>query len=159
MKVISPLNPIEALTNYVYVAPEDNFSPYVKIDKFVYRCCPNENVEPGNIALNSLHRLASGVFCGDEVNVVNFYIPMTNFTLKSVTLCASWFSDAFIDPPDLCELANMFRTKYEGHVLNRGQMLSIMYKDKYIFFVVKTHGIGLVSMQTEVGVEWSKDLM
>lgn len=159
MEVINSLSPVEALTNYVYVAPEDNFSPYVKIDKFVYRCCPHNDIAPGHIAMNYLHRLMSNVFCGDKVDVANFYIPMCNFTLKSVTLCASWFCDAFTDPPELCELANMFRTKYEGHVLTRGQILSIMYGSKCVFLVVKTHGGGLVSMQTEIGVEWSKELM
>lgn len=157
MKVLNCLHGDEdAATNMVFTNPVDARAPYVAIGNFVYRCCPDPEVEPGHVAMNAFQRRSCRVFPGDDVDVQDYLIPMRDFELKAVTIEAEWLRNPGNMPrPDLSELASLFRTKFSGHVLTRNQVICMRYIDTWIYFQVKSNVRGLLTLQTEVGVEWN----
>jgi hypothetical protein len=156
MKVTTCAHNEDVATNMVFVNPVDARTPYVSIGKFVYRCCPDANVEEGHVAMNSLQRRSEHVFPGDDVNVVEFLIPPKDFELGALTVEGEWLSNPGNMPRlDLVQLASLFRTKFAGHVLTRNQTLCMRWAETWIYFRVKSYVRGLVTLHTEVGVEWN----
>jgi hypothetical protein len=50
-------------------------------------------------------------------------------------------------------LANTFRSHHAGHVIAKGQRLILSHKGKMVSCVIKSQVKGLVTMQTEIGVD------
>ena len=146
----------EAMTNFVYVNPCDAHAAYVTIEKngYVYRCHPHAGVDPGRIALNAVQRRHIAKFAGDPVHVEDFLIPMRDFQIKACTLHAEWFKPGPSLPGDLTTIANNFRNQFSGHVLAKGQTVLLKYYDHIIMFTVRSATKGLITMQTELGVEF-----
>lgn len=145
----------EALSNYVYVNPFDARAPYVTLGEgYVYRCCPHPDIEPGRVALNAIQRRILVKFAGDTVALTDFLIPMRDFTIKAVTVEVEWLKNTDGDDPmDLQALANTFRSHHAGHVIAKGQRLILSHKGKMVSCVIKSQVKGLVTMQTEIGVD------
>lgn len=146
----------EAMTNFVYVNPSDARTAYVTlgVDGYVYRCCPHAGVDIGRIALNAVQRRNIGKFAGDPVNIWDFMVPMRDFVIKACTLHAEWLKTGPAVPGDFTSIANNFRTQFSGHVLSKGQKLILKYDDELILFTVRSEVKGLITMQTELGVEF-----
>lgn len=146
----------EAMTNFVYVNPSDALTAYVTIEKngYVYRCCPHSGIDPGHVALNAVQRRHISKFAGDPVHVEDFMVPMRDFVIKACTLHAEWLKMGPAVPRDLTSIANNFRTQFSGHVLSKGQKLILKYDGELILFTVRSKVKGLVTMQTELGVEF-----
>lgn len=146
----------EAMSNHVYVNPYDARAPYVTVgEAYVYRCCPHPDIETGRVALNAMQRRIINVQVGDTVTLTDFLIPMREFTVKAVTIEAEW-ADVKEEgsPKELAALANAFRVHHAGHVIAKGQRFIMRYDDKMALCTVKSHVKGLITMQTEVGVEF-----
>jgi hypothetical protein len=146
----------EAMTNFVYVNPADARTSYVTLGPggYVYRCCPHAGVDPGRIALNAVQRRHIVKFVGDPVTVEDFLIPMRDFQIKACTLHAEWLKTGPAAPGDFTAIANNFRTQFSGHVLAKGQKLILKYDGELLLFTVRSEVKGLVTMQTELGVEF-----
>jgi len=146
----------EAMTNFVYVNPSDARTAYVIIEKngYVYRCCPHADVDPGRIALNAVQRRHISKFAGDPVHVEDFMVPMRDFQIKACTLHAEWLKTGSAAPGDFTAVANNFRTQFSGHVLAKGQKVILNYDGELLLFTVRSAVRGLVTMQTELGVEF-----
>ena len=156
MKVTNCLNEDDAATNMVFVNPVDSGAAYVTIGNFIYRCCPDQGVEEGHIAMSAIQRRAAGVFPGDDVDIQDFLVPMRDFSVRALTIEAEWLRNPGNMPrPDLSQLASIFRSKFTGHVLARDQILVMRYGETWIHCRVKTPTRGLVTVQTEVGLEWN----
>ena len=145
----------EALSNHVYVNPYDARAAYVTVGEgYVYRCCPHAAIEPGRVALNAIQRRILVKFAGDTVDLSDFLVPMRDFTIKAATVEVEWLKN--IDaaaPMDLQGLANTFRSHHTGHVIAKGQRLILSHNDKMVLCTVKSQVKGLVTMQTEIGVD------
>ena len=128
-------------------------APYVSIGRFVYRCAAHPDVLCGQIAMNAVHRRENNKFAGDSVDVIDFLVPMSNFDIKSVTLKACWLKPSPSSPSDL---ANKFRTEFEGHVLTKDQKLTMNYEGNIVYVTVVSEGRGLLTMNSEVGVHWEE---
>jgi len=146
----------EAMTNFVYVNPFDARAAYVTLGEngYVYRCCPHADVESGRIALNAVQRRHIVKFAGDPVTVQDFLIPMRDFVIKACTLEAEWFKTGPAAPGDFTAIANNFRTQFSGHVLAKGQKVILKYDGELLLFTVRSAVKGLITMQTELGVEF-----
>jgi hypothetical protein len=156
MKVTNCLRETDVEKNMVFVNPIDAITTYVRICILVYKCCPDPEVPVGHIAMNAIQRRDACVFPGDIINVQEYLVPMRDFSLPSLTLEAEWLRNpGNIPRPDLSQLASIFRTKFTGHILNHGQCIAMQYIDTWIHFRVKTLDSGLVTLRTEVGLEWS----
>ena len=142
-----------ALTNMVYMNPSDTTSAYVSIGKFVYRCAPHADVRPGNISLNGYQRRSMMKMVNDDVTVSEFLVPMRDFEIGTLTLQADWLVKSTAPPPDLVELANRFRTEYDGHVISKDQLF-VMYFEDNVYLKVKSDVRGLLTMKTNVGINW-----
>jgi hypothetical protein len=145
----------EAMSNYVYVNPYDARAPYVTVGEgYVYRCCPHPDIEPGRVALNAIQRRILVKFAGDTVALTDFLIPMRDFTIKAATVEVEWLKNTDADAPmDLQGLANTFRSHHAGHIIAKGQRLILSHKDKMVLCTVKSQVKGLITMQTEIGVD------
>ena len=155
MEVITCVRKEDVEKNMVFTSPEDTRAAYVTIGKFVYRCCPNSDIEKGHIAMNSFQRRAANVFPGERVIVHDFLMPMVNFSISAMTVEAEWLRNPGNMPrPDLIQLASLFRTKFSGHVMTRDQCVVMQYIDTWIHFRVRTNR-GLLTFYTEVGIEWN----
>ena len=146
----------EAMTNYVHVNPSDTRTAYVTLGAggYVYRCCPHAAVEPGHVAINAIQRRLIKKFAGDSVTIEDFQIPMRDFVIKACTLQAEWLKSGAAAPGDLTSIANNFRTQFSGHVIAKGQKVLLAYDGQFILFTVRSAIQGLVTMQTELGVEF-----
>ena len=81
-------------------------------------------------------------------------IPLRDFTIKAVTVEVEWLKNTDADDSmDLQALANTFRSHHAGHVITKGQRLILSHKGKMVACTVKSHVKGLITMQTEVGVD------
>ena len=146
----------EAMSNHVYVSPYDARAPYVTVgEAYVYRCCPHPGIETGRVALNAMQRRIINAHVGDVVSISDFLIPMREFSIKAVTIEAEW-ADVKEEgsPKELAALANAFRIHHVGHVIAKGQRFIMRYDDKMALCTVKSQVKGLVTMQTEIGVEF-----
>jgi len=146
----------EALSNHVYVNPYDARAPYVTVgESYVYRCCPHPDIETGRVALNAMQRRIINAHVGDTVALADFLIPMREFTIKAVTIEAEW-ADVKEEgsPKELAALANAFRVHHAGHVIAKGQRFIMRYDDKMALCTVKSQVKGLITMQSEIGVEF-----
>ena len=145
----------DALSNMVFMHPDEIGAPYVSIGRFVYRCCAHPDVKPRHIAMNAVQRRENVKVAGDLVATSDFLMPMRNFDIKSVTLEAEWLMGASFRPPFIMpDLANKFRTQFEGHVLAPRQVFVMDMNDDKIVFTVKSDVRGLLTMASEVGVQW-----
>ena len=148
-----------ALTSYTYVHPTDAESAYVTVgegrDAYVYRCCPHTEVPIGKIAMNAIQRRMCRVFSGDVISVENFHFTFKPYDINALTVTVEWVkaSDS-ATPKDLTEIANTFRTQFDGHVVSKGQKVTMMYGDKMLLVTIKSDIKGLITMRTEVGVEF-----
>jgi len=102
-----------------------------------------------------MQRRIINVHVGDTVALADFLIPMREFSIKAVTIEAEW-ADVKEEgsPTELAALANAFRVHHAGHVIAKGQRFIMRYDDKMALCTVKSHVKGLVTMQTEIGVEF-----
>lgn len=143
----------DAHTNMVYMNPMEVGAPYIAVDRFVYRCAAHPDVAPGSIALNAVHRrqLTKNVY--EPIQVSDFIVPMNSFELKVVTLKASWLKNT-VDAQPPTNLANIFRTTFEGSVLVNGQILTLNYDGNEVYMIVTNEGRGMLTMNSDVGVEW-----
>jgi vesicle-fusing ATPase len=146
----------EALMNFVYVNPCDARAAYVTLGEngYVYRCCPHAGVDSGRIALNAVQRRHITKFAGDPVTVEDFLVPMRDFQIKACTLHTEWLKTGPSAPGDLTAIANNFRNQFSGHVLAKGQKVILKYGGELLLFTVRSEVKGLVTMQTELGVEF-----
>ena len=78
---------------------------------------------------------------------------MTNFELNLVTLKASWLKNT-VDAPPPTNLANIFRTTFDGFVLVKDQILTLNYEGNDVYIIVTSDGRGMLTMNSEVGVQW-----
>lgn len=143
----------EALSNMVYMNPVEIGAPYVAIDRFVYRCAAHPDVASGSIALNAVHRRQLVKNVNDTIHVSDFLVPMTNFEFNLVTLKASWLKNTVAAPPPT-NLANIFRTTFDGFVLVKDQILTLNYEGNDVYIIVTSEGRGMLTMNSEVGVQW-----
>lgn len=142
-----------ALSNLVYMNPFEVGAPYVAIDRFVYRCAAHADVPRGYIAMNAVQRRENHKAAGDPIQVSDFLMPMVNFDLKFVTLKASWLKTGTNAPPPM-NLVNRFRTEFEGFVFTKDQILTMNYEDETVLITVTSEGRGLLTMNSEVGLQW-----
>jgi hypothetical protein len=142
-----------ALSHLVYMNPIEVGAPYTTIGRFVYRCAAHADVPRGYIAMNAIQRRDNIKVVGDPVQVEDFLIPMTGFNITTVSLKATWLMKN-IDAPMPPNLANKFRTDFEGYVLTKGQKLTANYEDEIVYFTVTSEGRGLLTANSEVSVHW-----
>lgn len=153
MKLAVCVSPTQhhALTNMVYVNPEHKLAPYVILnERYIYRCAPDTDVNVGSIALNAIHRRQFTAFPGDAVEIRDFTFPLDrNYTLKRLSLSAEYIRN---EPgmPNLEQLANEFRNRFENHVFLPGQKV---ITDRVLFNVTSDDG-GILTLNTEVGINW-----
>jgi hypothetical protein len=144
-----------AMTGYIYVHPSDARGAYVTIGGDVYRCAPHPVIEQGHVALNAIQRRLVNKFAGDLIGIEDFLIPMREFDLQTLTVQAEWLkSNVAPVPQDITALANAFRTHFAGQVLTKGQKVLMNYDGQVLLITVKSDVKGLVTMGTEVGVEF-----
>lgn len=151
-----------ALTNSVYVNPQDAMSPYVNIGNFVYRAVPHEGVQRSHIALNGAQRRAARALPGTTIEVWDFMVPVSrDFTIRAVTIEAQYLKlEPGRGPPaDLTSLANAVRSALVGDVITFAQIIVMKYLDSHLMLWVKSDVRGFVTAQTEVGLEWRSDNM
>ena len=147
-----------ALTNSVHVHPTDARTPYVNISNFVYRAVPHPDVEKGHVALNAIQRRMAKTFPGNSVEVWEFLMPISrDFSIAAVTIEAQFVKPASARVTDLTSLANSVRSALLTDVLTFGQSIVIEYMDANILLWVKSNVRGLVTSQTEIGIEWRDD--
>jgi len=144
-----------ALTGCIYVHPYDARAAYTSLGNFVYRCAPHPEVEPGHVALNAIQRRLEQVSAGEEVQIKDFLVPMREFEIRTLAVQAEWVKlGAALPPRDLTALANAFRTTFTGHVLTSGQKVCMDYGGNTLLFTVRGEVRGLVTMSTEIHVEF-----
>jgi hypothetical protein len=147
--------PEDALAHVAFMNPNDIGAPYVYVGRFVYRCGAHPDVSKGHIALNAAQRRENMKVAGERIFVYDFLMPMRNFDIKSVTLEATWLIGSSARfPVAMTDLANKFRTQFEGHVLSPRQILIMDVEDDKMLFTVKSNERGLLTMQSEVGIQW-----
>jgi len=147
-----------ALTNSVHVNPEDARTPYVNISNFVYRAVPHPDVEKGHVALNAIQRRMAKTFPGNRVEVWEFLVPISrDFSIGAVTIEAQFVKGSSKRIADLTSLANAVRSALMGDVLTFGQSIVIKYLDDNLLLWVKSNVRGLVTTQTEIGIDWRDD--
>jgi len=145
-----------ALTGCIYVHPSDARAAYTSLGNFVYRCAPHPEVQPGHVALNAIQRRLENTVAGDEVQIRDFLVPMREFEIRALPVQAEWVkSGAALPPRDLTALANAFRANFTGHVLTSGQKVCMDYGGNAVLFTVRGEVRGLVTMSTEVHVEFT----
>jgi len=66
-----------AITNYVYVEPNDKLASlnFVEVSSYVFNVAAHPDVQPGGIALNSIHRKLLRVSAGDEITLAPYTPP------------------------------------------------------------------------------------
>lgn len=143
----------EAMTYMVYMNPTEVGTPYVAIDRFVYRCAAHPDVAPGTIAMNAAQRRENSKMINDPIQVFDFLVPMRDFEFKTITLRASWLKNSVNAPPP-ANLANIFRTTFEGFILVMGQIVTLNYEGNDVLMTVTSDGRGIVTMNSDVGVHW-----
>ena len=150
------LNAELALENRVHVNPADAVTPYVTIGNFVYRAVPHPDVERNHIAMNAIQRRMARTFAGNNVEVFDFLVPVSrDFSIKAVTIEADYVKgDTTKPPPELTHLANAVRAALLGDVLTFGQSIVIKHYDNNILLWVKSDVRGLVTDNTEIGIDW-----
>jgi hypothetical protein len=155
MKIANSPSQLEAMTGLVYVSPYNNVGPYVMLDNYeIYRVAPHAGVDVDTIALNAIQRRLLKKFAGDDVQVNNFHIPMDKaFTFENLTMKAEYVKSyperAF---PVSVELANAFKTHFEGHVLQPGQRVVMQYNNENFLLTVQSVTVGLVCNTTYVSI-------
>jgi hypothetical protein len=155
MKIANSPSQVEALTGLAYVSPYNNVGPYVMLDDSeIYRIAPHAGVDVDTIALNAIQRRLLNKMCGDDVHVSNIHIPMDKeFTFKNITMKAEYVKSyperAF---PDSVELANAFKTHFEGHVLQPGQKVIMQYNNENFLLTIQGDVTGLVCNTTHVSI-------
>ena len=150
-----------ATTGCIYVNPVDARAAYVTLSSvygtssFVYRCAPHPEVPCGHVALNAIQRRLANAVASDQLQITDFLVPMRDFEIRALPVQAEWLkSDAGLPPRDLTALANAFRAHFLGHVLTRGQKVCMDYGGNAVLFTVRGEVRGLVTMSTEVHVEF-----
>jgi vesicle-fusing ATPase len=147
-----------ALANSVHVNPADARTPYVNISNFVYRAVPHPDVEPGHIALNAIQRRMAKTFPGNRVEVWEFLVPISrDFSIGAVTIEAQFLKRSSNRITDLTSLANAVRSALMGDVLTFGQSIVIKHLDDNILLWIKSNVRGIVTTQTEIGIDWRDD--
>lgn len=153
-------NPELALANSVHVNPEDARTSYVNISNFVYRAVPHPDVAKGRIAMNAVQRRMAKTFAGNPVEVWEFMVPMSrDFSIGAVTIEAQFLKRSSNRIADLTSLANAVRSALMGDVLTFGQSIVIKYLDDNILLWVKSNVRGIVTVQTEICIDWRDDNM
>jgi len=157
------LNAELALENSVYVNPADARAPYVTIGNFVYRAVPHPGVERNHIAMNAIQRRMARTFAGISVEVFDFYVPVSrDFSIPAVTIEAQYVKNVQTKdahPLDLAHLANSVRAALMGDVLTFGQSIVVEHKAINILLWVKSNVRGIVTNNTEIGIDWRADNM
>lgn len=157
MKIANSPSQLEAMTGLVYVSPYNNVGPYVMLDDSeIYRVVPHAGVDVDTIALNAIQRRLLVKFAGDEVQVSNIHIPMDKeFTFEILTVTAEYVKSypghAF---PDSVELANAFKTQFEGHVLQPEQKVIMQHNNENFLLTVQSDMTGLVCNTTRVSINF-----
>jgi len=157
MKIANSPSQLEAMTGLVYVSPYNNVGPYVMLDDSeIYRVVPHAGVDVDTIALNAIQRRLLVKFAGDEVQVSNSHIPMDKeFTFEILTVTAEYVKSypghAF---PDSVELANAFKTQFEGHVLQPEQKVIMQHNNENFLLTVQSDMTGLVCNTTRVSINF-----
>jgi hypothetical protein len=77
--------------------------------------------------------------------------------IAAVTIEAQFVKPASARVTDLTSLANSVRSALLTDVLTFGQSIVIEYMDANILLWVKSNVRGLVTAQTEIGIEWRDD--
>ena len=151
-----------ATTGCIYVNPVDARAAYVTLSSvygtssFVYRCAPHPEVPPGHVALNAVQRRLANAVASDQLKITDFLVPMRDFEIRALPVQAEWLkSGAGLPPRDLTALANAFRAHFLGHVLTNGQKVCMDYGGNAVLFTVRGEVRGLVTMSTEVHVEFT----
>jgi len=157
MKIANSPSQLEAMTGLVYVSPYNNVGPYVMLDDSeIYRVAPHAGVDVDTIALNAIQRRLLKKFAGDDVNVNHVHIPVDKeFTFKNITVKAEYVKSyperAF---PGSVDLANAFKTQFEGHVLQPGQKVIMQHGNENFLLTVQSDETGLVCSTTEVSINF-----
>ena len=146
------------MANSVHLNPQDARTPYVNISNFVYRAVPHPDVEKGHIALNAIQRRMAKTFPGNRVEVWEFLVPISrDFSIGAVTIEAQFLKRSSNRIADLTSLANAVRSELMGDVLTFGQSIVIKHLDANILLWVKSNVRGIVTTQTEIGIDWRDD--
>ena len=151
-----------ATTGCIYVHPSDARAAYAYLpslggtSSFVYRCSPHPGVKPGHLALNAIQRRLANACVDDQLHIEDFLVPMRDFDIRTLAVQAEWVKTGAAPPPqDLTALANAFRTNFTGHVLATGQKVCMNYDGNAVLFSIKSRVKGMVTMGTEVHVEFT----
>ena len=148
LKVVNMPCMESANTGYVYV--NKFISKYVKFGEYVYRCRQTMNVKPDTIALNSVQRRSENVLLGSHILVSKFETNVEEF--RNVYIRAEWLiRDIEAQIPDL---ANIFRSYFDDHILSFGQQVVLHYQDNLLLCTVKTNKRGRITVNTDVLIEW-----
>jgi hypothetical protein len=157
MKIANSPSQLEAMTGLVYVSPYNNVGPYVMLDDSeIYRVAPHAGIDVDTVALNAIQRRLLKKFAGDDVHVSNIHIPMDKeFTLKNLSVKAEYVKSyperAF---PGSAELANGFKTQFEGHVLQPEQKMIMQYNNENFLLTIQSDMTGLVCNTTHVSINF-----
>jgi hypothetical protein len=157
MKIANSPSQLEAMTGLVYVSPYNNVGPYVMLDDSeIYRVAPHAGVDVDTIALNAIQRRLLKKFAGDEVQVSNIHIPMDKeFTFEILNVKAEYVKDyPGRDMPDATNMANTFKTQFEGHVLQPEQKVIMQHDNENFLLTVQSDMTGLVCNTTEVSINF-----
>jgi len=113
--------------------------------------------------MNAIQRRMARTFAGISVEVFDFYVPVSrDFSIPAVTIEAQYVKNVQTKdahPLDLAHLANSVRAALMGDVLTFGQSIVVEHKAINILLWVKSNVRGIVTNNTEIGIDWRADNM
>lgn len=143
-----------AVSNSLYCSIEDARWPYVSVGNFIYRFVPHAEIPKGHVALNPFQKMHARAATGIPVEIWPFQFPTDrDFTLKMMTVEARWLAQG-LSAPDLTHFANTLRSQLVGSVMTFGQSIRVRFGDDDVLIWVKSDVRGVVTSQTQIGVEW-----
>jgi hypothetical protein len=149
-RVTPSINTDLAETNAIYVNPNDATTPFVTMGRFIYKCIPHPDVEPGTVCMNAIARRA--VYPSEEVTLEDYLVPMTAGPTR-VLVEAAYVKRQ--QGPMPANLPNAVRNVLEGLVVSTGQKFTLTHENCAILIqVTDVDAQGIVTMNTEVSLMW-----
>lgn len=152
-RVLPSLNEALAMTNALYVNPQDATTPYVRMGPNVYKCIPHPEVAEGTVRMNAVARRSLGY--GAEKVALHDFVPTSVPTIKELVVRAEPVKrDPFlvVAPTDL---VNIIRNNLYGNVVCFDQKFTFMAGDHAILVTVTdADSQGFVDLSTQVNMMW-----
>jgi hypothetical protein len=146
-----------AMTNSLFVNPQDVTTPYVRMGPNIYKCIPHPQVEAGTVCMNAIARRSLGY--GAEKVTLHDFVPTSVPTVKKLVVRAEPVKrdPLFVVAPT--DLVNIIRNNLYGNVVCFDQKFTFMAGDHAILVTVTdADSQGFVDLSTEVNMMWSKNV-